>query len=199
MLMQIDELHKFNDGTLTDVCTDLDDHLKGIRMKYLPQTIWRKSDKERAAAMIQAIDKQPQTIRIIRSLERSILTDLQVTPTKPRRMTKPYSSHCFIANCFNAGNLKMEVKVVHRRFSLVQRSMLILVFITSKSPVYHESSVAIVVSANVVDRSIGTHNPRLLFRTLWFLDNHVTYLTFEELPRGGWVELHPIYRKPGTS
>nr|GFA04535.1 hypothetical protein [Tanacetum cinerariifolium] len=41
----------------------------------------------------------------------SILTDLQVTPTKPGRMTKPYSSHRFIANCFNAGNLKMDVKV----------------------------------------------------------------------------------------
>nr|GEU49199.1 hypothetical protein [Tanacetum cinerariifolium] len=35
-LMRIDELHKFSDGTLTDVCTALDDHLKGIRMKYLP-------------------------------------------------------------------------------------------------------------------------------------------------------------------
>nr|GEW86694.1 hypothetical protein [Tanacetum cinerariifolium] len=51
-LMRIDEFHKFNDGTLTDVHTALDDRLKGIRMKYLPQTIWRKSDKERAAAMI---------------------------------------------------------------------------------------------------------------------------------------------------
>nr|GEY96715.1 hypothetical protein [Tanacetum cinerariifolium] len=40
----------------------------------------------------------------------SILTDLQVTPTKPRRMTKPYSAQRFIANYFNAGNLKMEVK-----------------------------------------------------------------------------------------
>nr|GEU36702.1 ankyrin repeat-containing domain, PGG domain, Gag-polypeptide of LTR copia-type [Tanacetum cinerariifolium] len=40
----------------------------------------------------------------------SILTDLQVTPTKPGRMTKPYSSHYFIANCFNVGNLKMDVK-----------------------------------------------------------------------------------------
>nr|GEU69804.1 hypothetical protein [Tanacetum cinerariifolium] len=38
-LMRIDELHKFSDGTLTDVRTALDDHLKGIRMKYLPQTI----------------------------------------------------------------------------------------------------------------------------------------------------------------
>nr|GFD49034.1 hypothetical protein [Tanacetum cinerariifolium] len=35
-LMQIDELHKFNDGTLTDVRTALDDRLKGIQMKYLP-------------------------------------------------------------------------------------------------------------------------------------------------------------------
>nr|GEV83758.1 hypothetical protein [Tanacetum cinerariifolium] len=140
-LMRIDELHKFSDGTLTDVYTALDDRLKGIRIKYLPQSIWRKSDKDRAVAMIQAIDKRLKTIRIMRSLERfcwrkavrgrlqdatkdhmiyhmlslsfkrSILTDLQVTPTKPGRMTKPYSSHRFIANCFNAGNFKMEVKV----------------------------------------------------------------------------------------
>nr|GEZ32214.1 hypothetical protein [Tanacetum cinerariifolium] len=70
--MRIDELHKFSDGTLTDVRTALDDRLKGIRMKYLPQTIWRKSDKERAAAMIQAIDKQLKTRRIMRSLERFV-------------------------------------------------------------------------------------------------------------------------------
>nr|GEY92176.1 hypothetical protein [Tanacetum cinerariifolium] len=38
-LMQIDELHKFSDGTLTDVHTALDDRLKGIRMKYLPQSV----------------------------------------------------------------------------------------------------------------------------------------------------------------
>nr|GEY92094.1 hypothetical protein [Tanacetum cinerariifolium] len=72
-----------SDGTLTDVRTALDARLKGIRMKYLPQTIWRKSDKERASAMIQAIDKQLKTRRIMRSLERSILTDSQVTLTKP--------------------------------------------------------------------------------------------------------------------
>nr|GEX42655.1 hypothetical protein [Tanacetum cinerariifolium] len=110
-LMRIDELHKFNDGTLTDVRTALDDRLKWIQMQYLPQSIWRKSDKDRAAAMIQAIDKRLKIRRIMRSLERSILTDLQVTSTKPEQMTKPYSSHRFIANCFNAGNLKMEVKV----------------------------------------------------------------------------------------
>nr|GFC42234.1 hypothetical protein [Tanacetum cinerariifolium] len=71
-LMQIDELHKFSDGTLTDVRTALDDHLKWIWMKYLPQTIWRKSDKERAATMIQAINKQLKTMRIMRSLERFV-------------------------------------------------------------------------------------------------------------------------------
>ncbi|GKE61305.1 hypothetical protein Tco_1511672, partial [Tanacetum coccineum] len=38
------------------------------------------------------------------------LTDSKVTPTKHGRMTKPYSSPRFIANCFNAGYLKMEVK-----------------------------------------------------------------------------------------
>ncbi|GKC74269.1 hypothetical protein Tco_1120152 [Tanacetum coccineum] len=42
---------------------------------------------------------------------RSILTELKVTPTKHKRMTKPDSSPRFIANYFNAGYLKMEVKV----------------------------------------------------------------------------------------
>nr|GEW91962.1 hypothetical protein [Tanacetum cinerariifolium] len=81
MLMRIDELHKFSDGTLTNVRTALDDCLKGIQMQ-------------------------------------SILTDLQVTPTKPGRMTKPYSSHHFIANCFNAENIKMEVKIRSNQFEL---------------------------------------------------------------------------------
>nr|GEY32345.1 hypothetical protein [Tanacetum cinerariifolium] len=71
-LMRIDELHKFSDETLNDVRTTLDDRLKGIRMQYLPQTIWRKGDKDRAAAMIQAIDKMLKTMRIMRSLEKFI-------------------------------------------------------------------------------------------------------------------------------
>nr|GEW79082.1 hypothetical protein [Tanacetum cinerariifolium] len=71
-LMRIDELHKFSDGTLIDVRTALDDHLKGIRMKYLLQSIWRKSNKDRAASMIQAIDKRLKTKRIMRSLERFV-------------------------------------------------------------------------------------------------------------------------------
>ncbi|GJW48811.1 hypothetical protein Tco_0080457 [Tanacetum coccineum] len=42
---------------------------------------------------------------------RSILTDSKVTPTEHGRMTKPYLSPRLTANCFNAGYLKMEVKV----------------------------------------------------------------------------------------
>nr|GEY59283.1 hypothetical protein [Tanacetum cinerariifolium] len=71
-LMRIDELHKFSDGTLTDARTALDDRLKGIQMQYLPQSIWRKNDKDRAAGMIQAIDKRLKTKRIMRSLERFV-------------------------------------------------------------------------------------------------------------------------------
>nr|GFB19094.1 hypothetical protein [Tanacetum cinerariifolium] len=71
-LMRIDELHKFSDGTLNDVRNALDDRLKGIRMQYLPTTIWRRGDKDRAAAMIQAIDKMLKTRRIMRSLEKFV-------------------------------------------------------------------------------------------------------------------------------
>nr|GEX61763.1 hypothetical protein [Tanacetum cinerariifolium] len=70
--MRIDTLHKFNDGTLNDVRTAMDDRLKGIRIKYLPQAIWRKSDKETAATMIQAIDKQLKTRWIMQSLEKFV-------------------------------------------------------------------------------------------------------------------------------
>nr|GEX01468.1 hypothetical protein [Tanacetum cinerariifolium] len=61
-----------HNGTLNDVLNALDDRLKGIRMQYLPQTIWRKGDKDRAVAMIQAIDKMLKTRRIMKSLERFI-------------------------------------------------------------------------------------------------------------------------------
>ncbi|GJX55624.1 hypothetical protein Tco_0285521 [Tanacetum coccineum] len=70
--MRIDELHKFSDGTLNDVRTALDDILKRIGKKYMPQTYWKKIDKDRAGAMIQAIDKQLKNRRIMRSLEKFI-------------------------------------------------------------------------------------------------------------------------------
>nr|GFA93210.1 hypothetical protein [Tanacetum cinerariifolium] len=61
-----------NDGTLNDVRNTLDDRLKGIRMQYLPTTIWRRGDKDRAAAMIQEIEKMLKTRRIMRSLEKFV-------------------------------------------------------------------------------------------------------------------------------
>nr|GFA75672.1 hypothetical protein [Tanacetum cinerariifolium] len=72
ILMRIDELHKFSDGTLNDVRNALDDRIKGIQMQYLPTTIWRRGDKDRAAAMIRAIDKMLKTRRIMRSLEKFV-------------------------------------------------------------------------------------------------------------------------------
>nr|GEX74021.1 hypothetical protein [Tanacetum cinerariifolium] len=71
-LMRIDDLHKFSDGTLNDVQTALDDILKRIGIKYLPQTFWRNLDKEKAGAMIQVIDKQLKNRRIMRSLKKFV-------------------------------------------------------------------------------------------------------------------------------
>nr|GEY70547.1 hypothetical protein [Tanacetum cinerariifolium] len=71
-LMWIDELYKFSDGMLNDVRNAIDNRLKGIRMQYLPTTIWRRGDKDRATTMIQAIDKMLKTRRIMRSLERFV-------------------------------------------------------------------------------------------------------------------------------
>nr|GFC21676.1 hypothetical protein [Tanacetum cinerariifolium] len=64
-----DKKNRLIDGTLNDVRNALDDCLKGIQMQYLPTIIWRRVDKDRAAAMIQAIDKMLKTRRIMRSLE----------------------------------------------------------------------------------------------------------------------------------
>nr|GEW09172.1 hypothetical protein [Tanacetum cinerariifolium] len=56
---------------------------------------------------------------------KSILTDSQVTSTKRRRMTKPCSPHHFIANCFNARHLKMEVKMYVPNHALLLRLLLL--------------------------------------------------------------------------
>nr|GEW29481.1 retrovirus-related Pol polyprotein from transposon TNT 1-94 [Tanacetum cinerariifolium] len=62
---------------------------QGIRMQYLPTIIWRKGDKDRATAMIQAIDKMLKTKRIMRSLERETLAEgeegaFHLGPERPR-------------------------------------------------------------------------------------------------------------------
>nr|GEU64197.1 reverse transcriptase domain-containing protein [Tanacetum cinerariifolium] len=99
-LMRIDELHKFSDGTLNDVRNALDDRLKGIRMQYLPSTIWRKGDKDRAAAVIQVIEKMLKTRRIMRSLEKFVggrLTLPGNTITNPKEDLKGITTRSRIA------------------------------------------------------------------------------------------------------
>ncbi|GJX49012.1 hypothetical protein Tco_0275857 [Tanacetum coccineum] len=59
---------------------------------------------------------------------RSILMDSKVTPTNHGRMTKPYSSPRFIANCFNAGYLKMEVKRQSVKVKEIQERCIIKAF-----------------------------------------------------------------------
>ncbi|GJU90770.1 hypothetical protein Tco_1303193 [Tanacetum coccineum] len=50
-LMHADELHKFNDGTLNDVRSDLHEIVARIRMEYLPMRKWSNLDKKRARVM----------------------------------------------------------------------------------------------------------------------------------------------------
>ncbi|GJU43461.1 putative ribonuclease H-like domain-containing protein [Tanacetum coccineum] len=91
--MRIDELHKFSDGTLNDVRTALDDRLKGIRMKYLPQTIWRQSGRDKEGAMIQTIDKHLNTMRIMQSLAKFVGQSLYSNPMiqpEPEGSTQGY-------------------------------------------------------------------------------------------------------------
>ncbi|GKB18606.1 retrovirus-related pol polyprotein from transposon TNT 1-94 [Tanacetum coccineum] len=131
-LMRTEELHKFSDGTLNHVRTALNDITTRIQMEYLPKRKWSKQGKQRAWVMINAIDKKLRDRRLMRNLEKLIgegprrdygcwkkkvdPQDSKVTPTKHGRMTKPYSSPRFIANCFNVGYIKMEVK--HKVFKV---------------------------------------------------------------------------------
>nr|GFA81469.1 hypothetical protein [Tanacetum cinerariifolium] len=61
--MRIDELHKFSDERSM---------MFELLWMIVSRAIWRKSDKERAAAMIHAIDKQLKARRIMRSLEKFV-------------------------------------------------------------------------------------------------------------------------------
>nr|GEV92526.1 hypothetical protein [Tanacetum cinerariifolium] len=71
-LMRTDELHKFSDGTLNDVRTDIYDIAVGIRMDYLPMQKWSNLDKKRAWVMVQDIDKQLYHRRLMRNLEKFV-------------------------------------------------------------------------------------------------------------------------------
>ncbi|GKE12270.1 hypothetical protein Tco_1415821, partial [Tanacetum coccineum] len=71
-LMRTDELHKFSDGTLNYVRTDLSNIDRGIDKDYLPKRKWSKQDNQRARVMIQAIDKKLKDRRLMRNLEKFV-------------------------------------------------------------------------------------------------------------------------------
>ncbi|GJR74898.1 uncharacterized mitochondrial protein-like protein [Tanacetum coccineum] len=84
----------FSDGTLNDVRTALNDLLKGIRMPYLPQTIWRQSDRDKAGAMIKSIDIQLKTRRIYcGSLEEKFVSGRTVREDKMDSMHSTLSMY----------------------------------------------------------------------------------------------------------
>nr|GFB55950.1 hypothetical protein [Tanacetum cinerariifolium] len=78
-----DKLYKFKEGDFKRLrIQDIEDMLllliQGkltnltVKERFAFNSIWRKSDKDRAVAMIQAIDKRLKTRRIMRSLERFV-------------------------------------------------------------------------------------------------------------------------------
>nr|GEY99081.1 hypothetical protein [Tanacetum cinerariifolium] len=94
ILMRIYELHKFSDGTLNDVRTALDDRLKGIQIQYPTETIWRRSDKDRAVTMIHTIDKQLKTKRIMHSLEKFVGGRLKTSLVKMGVIMELHKGEC---------------------------------------------------------------------------------------------------------
>nr|GEV17971.1 hypothetical protein [Tanacetum cinerariifolium] len=100
------------DGTLNDVRSALDDTLKRIQMKYLPQKIWREVDRERTGAMIQAINRKLRNRRIIRSLEKFVehQSDTQVIAMKIEILLKPTSNKLMVERFYtSAGNPIKEI------------------------------------------------------------------------------------------
>ncbi|GKB41600.1 hypothetical protein Tco_0886542 [Tanacetum coccineum] len=89
-------------------------------IKELKRKVKIKSEKKEALLILrQKLDSILQAGNPVKEIllklnlpdHMSILMDSKVTPTKHGRMTKPYSSPRFIANCFIIGYLKIEVKV----------------------------------------------------------------------------------------
>nr|GEU55899.1 hypothetical protein [Tanacetum cinerariifolium] len=71
-LMHTDELHKFSDGTLNDVRTELHDIATRIRMDYLPMRKCGNLVKKQVQVMLQDIDKQLYQRRLMQNLEKFV-------------------------------------------------------------------------------------------------------------------------------
>ncbi|GJU57883.1 monodehydroascorbate reductase [Tanacetum coccineum] len=141
-LMRIDELYKFSDGTLNDVRTALDDILKRIKMKYLPQTYWKKFDESDTHVLerFDTLARNPVK-EILPKLNlpnhRSIFTDskeftkmdmerrsVKVKELKERFIIKAFQDHQIKKDELKAqlqaknstiNNLKKQIKNVHEK------------------------------------------------------------------------------------
>nr|GEV25319.1 hypothetical protein [Tanacetum cinerariifolium] len=70
---------------------------------------------------------------ILEQTQQGVCHEVSVTPAKHGRMTKRYSSPRFIANCFNVGYLKMEVKRRSVKVKELQEICIIKAFQAIKS------------------------------------------------------------------
>ncbi|GKB19756.1 hypothetical protein Tco_0853679 [Tanacetum coccineum] len=91
------------------------------QMEYLLQTVWRNVDRERAGAMIQAIDRQLRNRRLMRSLEKFIehQSDTQVITMKMEILLEPTSNKLMVGRSSRIRRILKdggEVKEFQRSF-----------------------------------------------------------------------------------
>ncbi|GKD32192.1 hypothetical protein Tco_1242970 [Tanacetum coccineum] len=72
MLMCLDELYKFCDGTLSYVRRVLHDIASNLEMDYLPKRHWSNLEMKRPRIMVKAIDKLLFERRLMRNLEKFV-------------------------------------------------------------------------------------------------------------------------------
>ncbi|GJU37772.1 hypothetical protein Tco_1186126 [Tanacetum coccineum] len=72
-MMQINEVHKFSDGTLTRVLDKLDHMVKDFKLfeynRGMENRIWLEDDKRRSEEFIKVIERRLKIKRIFRNLE----------------------------------------------------------------------------------------------------------------------------------
>ncbi|GJX26470.1 hypothetical protein Tco_0232766 [Tanacetum coccineum] len=75
-MMRLNEVHKFNDGTLMRIRDKLDFMVKDFKLfeynKGMEKRIWSEDDKRRSEDFIEVIEKRLKIRRIFRSLKRFV-------------------------------------------------------------------------------------------------------------------------------
>nr|GEU93841.1 hypothetical protein [Tanacetum cinerariifolium] len=137
-LMRIDEQHKFSDGTLNDVRTALDDRLKGVQIKQNQRDLPRDIPLDSVEVLSRhgpndAMHNPSQLLKVGKTLfqnSQRFTHFYKLSHSEFVGIEKVADPHGFknyfnqkwandkaifilrfIANCFNVGHLKMEVKL----------------------------------------------------------------------------------------